>query len=229
MKRFAPLLVLVVALLVVWFSGAHRYLSWQSLAANQAILAAWVARNAVLAPLVVILGYAGAVALSVPGAVVLTLASGLLFGTLLGGAVAVAGGTLGAMLVFLAARTALAEILTRKFGALTARLRPGLERDGFFYLLSIRLVPLFPFWLVNLAPALVGMRLTPFALATFIGIIPATFIFASIGAGIGTVLAAGREPDLSIILTPSVLLPLLGLAALSLVPILWRRKAGGDG
>ena len=212
-------------LLLIWLSGTHHYLSWRSLAANQAVLAAWVARNALLAPVVTVLIYAFTVALSVPGAVVLTLASGLLFGTVLGGAVAVMGATLGALLVFLAARTALADFLNRKFGTLIARMRPGLERDGFYYLLSIRLVPLFPFWLVNLAPALVGMRLVPYVLATFLGIIPPTIVFAAIGAGIGSVLEAGKEPDLSIILTPSVLLPRLGLAALSLVPVLWRRKA----
>ena len=103
------------------------------------------------------------------------------------------------------------------------RIRPGLERDGFSYLLALRLIPLFPFWLVNLAPALVRMPLRTFVGATLLGIVPGTFVFASVGAGLGAVLAEGRQPDLSVILRPAVLLPLLGLALLSLLPVAWRR------
>jgi uncharacterized membrane protein YdjX (TVP38/TMEM64 family) len=104
-----------------------------------------------------------------------------------------------------------------------------LARDGFNYLLSIRLVPLFPFWLVNLAAALGGVRPFPYVTATLIGIAPATFVFASIGAGIGDVLARGGRPDLSAILSWPVLCPLLGLAALSLLPVAWRRWRARDG
>ena len=223
MKRWLPLLALLFVLVLAWRLDLHRQLSWPALAANQAALADFVARRAVLASLAFVGVYAAAVALSLPGAVVLTLAGGLLFGTVLGAALAVLGATGGAILVFLVARTALADMLARKFGALTAQMKPRLERDGFSYLLALRLIPLFPFWLVNLAPALAGMRLAPFALATFIGIIPATVVVASIGAGLGRVLAAGREPDLSLVFSPAVLLPLAALAALALAPVAWRR------
>ena len=103
-------------------------------------------------------------------------------------------------------------------------MRPGLERDGFFYLLTIRLIPVLPFWLVNLAPALVGMPFGAFAAATAIGIIPGTAVFAGIGAGLGDVLAAGGRPDLGVLLAPEILLPLLGLAALSLLGVWWRKR-----
>jgi len=101
--------------------------------------------------------------------------------------------------------------------------REELRRDGFSYLLAIRLVPAFPFWLVNLAAALSGMRLLPYAAATVIGVTPATFVFASIGAGIGEVLAMGGRPDLSAIFSARILGPLIALALLSLLPVAWRR------
>ena len=101
--------------------------------------------------------------------------------------------------------------------------RAGLRRDGFSYLLAIRLVPAFPFWLVNLAAALSGMRLLPYAAATVLGIMPATFVYASIGAGLGDVLSTGGRPDLTVVFSPRILGPLIGLAALSLLPVAWRR------
>ncbi len=101
--------------------------------------------------------------------------------------------------------------------------RQSLHRDGFSYLLAIRLVPAFPFWLVNLAAALSGMRLLSYGAATVIGIIPATFVFASIGDGLSGVLAAGGKPDLTMIFSPRILGPLIAMAALSLLPVAWRR------
>jgi uncharacterized membrane protein YdjX (TVP38/TMEM64 family) len=152
----------------------------------------------------------------------MTLAGGLLFGAWGGTALAVVGATIGACLLFLAARGALAPLVAGRAAGLLDRVRPGLERDGFFYLLTLRLIPVVPFWLANLAPALVGMRFGAYAGATALGIIPGTAVFAGIGAGVGDILAAGGRPDLSVILSPPILLPLLGLAALSLLGAWWR-------
>jgi uncharacterized membrane protein YdjX (TVP38/TMEM64 family) len=142
---------------------------------------------------------------------------------------AVVGATIGAILLFLAARSALAPLLATRAGPFLDRVRPGLQRDGFSYLLVMRLIPVVPFWLTNLAPALVGIPLATFAGATFIGIMPATFVFASIGAGVEVVLAAGGQPDVSLIWSPPVLLPLVGLAVLSLLPVAWRRWGTRNG
>lgn len=221
--RFWPLLLILAGLGAAYAAGLHRALSFEVLGQRQEVLRALVATHPVLAPLAYVAVYAAAAALSLPGAVVITLAGGLLFGTWLGGACAVLGATAGAVLLFLAARHALGGWLASRAGPLLGRIRPGLERDGFSYLLALRLIPLFPFWLVNLAPALVRMPLPTFAGATLLGIIPGTFVFASVGAGVGAVLADGRQPDLSVILRPAVLMPLLGLALLSLLPIVWRR------
>ncbi len=140
-----------------------------------------------------------------------------------GGILAVVGSSAGAIALFLAVRYHLADAIANRGGRFLDAVRLGLRRDGFSYLLAIRLVPAFPFWLVNLAAALSGMRLLPYAAATVIGIMPATFVFASIGAGLGDVLATGGSPDLTLIFSPRILGPLIGLAALSLLPVVWRR------
>ena len=206
---------------VAWRVGLGDALSWAGLARHQARLLTLVAAHPVAAPLVYAALYAVWVALSIPEAALVTVAGGLLFGTILGGAMAVLGATAGAVLLFLVARSAFAEAMRRRAGAFLDRLRPKLHRDGFSYLLALRLVPA-PFWLVNLAAALSGMRLLPYTAATLIGIIPATFVLAWIGAGVSGVLADGRAPDLGILFSAQVLGPLLALAALALLPVAWR-------
>ncbi|HET8995100.1 MAG TPA: VTT domain-containing protein [Acetobacteraceae bacterium] len=222
LRPLLPLLVLLAVLAPVWFSGVGHDFSWHGLARHQAALTGWVAAHPVIAPLAYVGFYVAVAALCLPEAAVVTVAGGLLFGTLFGGALAVIGATLGSIVLFLVARSALAGSFVRGGGALLARTRAALQRDGFAYLLAIRLIPAFPFWLVNLAAAVGGMRLLPYATATFIGIIPVTMVFSSLGEGLGKVLAQGREPDVLVVFSPSVLLPLLALAALSLVPVLWR-------
>lgn len=222
-RSLLPLLAILAVLLLALALGWHRHLSWAALAAAQADLQAHVDARPLASAVAYVVFYAAAVAVSIPGAVVITVTGGLLFGTIVGTALAVAGATLGAVLLFLAARSAAGPLLAARAAPLLGRIRPGLERDGFAYLLAARLIPVLPFWLINLAPALAGMRLAPFALATFLGIIPGTAVFASIGAGLGHVLEAGQTPDLGLILSPPVLLPFVALAALSLAPTLWRR------
>jgi uncharacterized membrane protein YdjX (TVP38/TMEM64 family) len=222
--RLWPLLALAGLVALAWASGATRLLSFEALGAHRAALDAWVAARPALAAGAYVALYTVVVALSLPGGVVMTLAGGLLFGAWAGTALTVVGATLGACLLFLAARSALAPLVAGRAAGLLDRIRPGLERDGFFYLLTIRLIPVVPFWLANLAPALVGMPFGAYAAATAIGIIPGTAVFSGIGAGLGEVLAAGGRPDLGVILSPPILLPLLGLAALSLLGAWWRKR-----
>ena len=229
LRRYLPLILLAAAFAAIWWSGLTRELTWAGLARNQALLAGWVGAHPVLAGGVYVGLYAVSTALSLPQAALLTIAGGLLFGAVLGTGLAVTGATAGAIVLFLAARSALGEALARRGGAALGKVREALQRDGFSYLLAIRLIPLFPFWLVNLAASVCGMRLGVFALATLIGIVPGTFVFASIGAGVGSVLAAGGTPNLSVIFSLPVLGPLLGLAVLSLAPIAWKRWKRGDG
>lgn len=222
LARIWPLLVVFAAAAGVYALGLQRYASFDALAERQQQLHGFVAGHPVLAPLAYIAIYTAAVAVAFPGGLVLSATGGFLFGTVAGGFYALLGITAGAVLLFLAARSALRPIVARRAGRLLDRITPGLERNGFSYLLALRLVPFMPFWLINLAPALVGMRLLPYAAATFLGIAPVTFVLASVGAGIGATLAAGGQPGPAALLRPDVLLPLLGLAVLALVPVAWR-------
>jgi uncharacterized membrane protein YdjX (TVP38/TMEM64 family) len=222
-QRLIAPIILIALIAAVWVLGLTDRLSWSGLARNQALLHEWVEAHPWLAPCIFVVAYAASVALSLPQATLLTMAGGLLFGTAAGGALAVIGATIGAILLFLIARSAVAGSMAARGGAALAKLREDLQQNGFSYLLAIRLIPVVPFWLINLAAALCGIRLSQFAAATFIGIIPATFVIASIGAGLGGVLARGERPDLRVLVAWPVLGPLLALAMLSLTPVIWRK------
>lgn len=226
-RRWLPLALLLAAACLVYATGLHRSLSLDVLRIHRAQLQELVAAHPFAAPLAYVAVYAAAIALAVPGALVLTLSGGFLFGPWLGGSLAVLGATLGAILVFLIARSSMGASLRARAGPWLRRLEAGFREDAFSYLLVLRLIPLFPFWLVNLVPAFLGVPLRTFALATLIGIAPASLIFASVGNGLGAVLDRGEEPDLGLVLEPSILLPLLGLAALALLPALYRRYRRG--
>jgi uncharacterized membrane protein YdjX (TVP38/TMEM64 family) len=229
LRRVLPLAVLLAALAALLASGLAGQLNWATLNQYRALLDDWIGRHPVAAPVLYAVLYAVTTALSVPEGAVLTVAGGLLFGTLLGGAMAVLGATAGALVLFLAARSAFAAARATRGGNRLARIREELHRNGFSYLLAIRLIPAFPFWLVNLAAALAGMRLLPFAVATLIGIVPATFVYAWIGAGVGGLLSAGRRPDLAVIFSPHILAPLVALALLALLPVVWRGRRRRNG
>lgn len=218
----------VIAVAIIGFFAADfdRYLSYQALAENEAWLKAQVGAAPIVAGLAYIGVYVVVVALSLPGAIWLTLSGGLLFGTLTGGLLTIIGATLGAGALFLAARYALGDMLRARFGAPLAKFEAAFNRDAWSYLLVLRLLPIFPFFIVNLGAALVGARFSVFMVTTFFGIMPGTFVFASIGNGISVVLQAGRQPDLSIVGKPEIILPLLALAILSLAPMVWRRFKG---
>ena len=217
----------IAALLMALIAGViairlSQSLSFAALGRQQSDLRAFVAAQPVLAPVAYVVAYAALVTLSLPFGALMSITGGLLFGAVAGTLYGVAGAGAGAVAVFLLARTVAGGWLARRASGLLGRVRPGLQRDGFNTLLALRLLPVVPFWLMNVAPALAGMRLAPYAAATVLGIIPATAVFVSIGAGLGDTLAAGRTPDVTVIFAPRVLLPLLGLALLALAPIGWR-------
>jgi uncharacterized membrane protein YdjX (TVP38/TMEM64 family) len=208
--------------------GGHRYLTFAALAENREWLCAVVKQAGASAALGFILAYAGLVALSVPGAALFTITGGFLFGPWIGGAYAVIGATIGATIVFLAVRAGLAGLLTRA-GPWVRRIEAGFRDNGLSYLLVLRLIPIIPFSLVNLVAAAAGLRLSVYVFGTFIGIIPVTLVYASLGNGFGTLVESGRPPDLAVLLQPNVLLPVLGLAALAIAPVFYRRwRTRGD-
>src|ERR1700719_5006595 len=183
-RRLLPLGVLVAAWIVFMLAGGYRYLTFSALAENRDWLCGLVRQWGVLAAFVYIMVYATLVALSVPGAAILTIAGGFLFGTWVGGLCAVIGATLGATAIFLAARAGLGG-LTQRAGRFVGKLEAGFRADAFSYLLVLRLVPIFPFWLVNLVAALARVRLRTYVVGTLLGIIPGSFVFVSLGQGFG--------------------------------------------
>lgn len=222
-KHFLPLGLLVVALVLAIVFDLPRYARLDTLREHREALLAFVGARPLAAPLAFLGVYAGWVALSIPGAFLLTVVAGFLFGTLLGGAVVVIAGTLGATIIFLAVRYAFADLLRAYAGRWLGKLQAGFNRNAFSYLLVLRLAPVFPFFAVNIAPAFLDVRAGTFIGATLIGIIPACFVYASVGAGLGSILDAGGELDAGSVLTPEVILALSALAALSLLPVVLKR------
>ncbi len=223
LRRFVPLAILVGGLAAFFALHLDRYLSLTMLAENRMDLLAWVQRSGALAPVAFVAIYAVAVAISVPGATVLTLAGGFLFGTVLGSIYSVVGATLGAIAVFLAARTALGDVFRARAGPTLRKMEAGFRENAASYLLLLRLVPLFPFWLVNLVPALLGVPFGIYAWTTLVGILPGSAVYTSIGNGLGALVDAGKMPNLNIILSPEILLPLVGLGLLSLLPVAYKK------
>lgn len=223
LRRLAPLALLLAALGAFFALGLHDYLSFDTLREHRAQLLALVARHPVLAPLAFTAVYAAVIALSVPGGAILTIAGGFLFGIVPATLYVVVGATIGATIVFLIARSALGDSLRARAGPRIRRMEEGFRADALSYLLVLRLIPLFPFWLVNIVPAFLGVPLRTYVLGTLVGIIPGSFVYASVGNGLGAVFEAGGTPDLGIIFEPAVLLPIVGLAALALLPVAYRR------
>jgi uncharacterized membrane protein YdjX (TVP38/TMEM64 family) len=237
--RWLPLGVLAALMALALAMGWHHYLSFKTIGLNYEALKAFIGQHFVLALAAYVAAYVAVVALSLPGGLVMTLLGGFLFGWLVGAPAAVAGATMGATILFLVARTSLGEGLVKKAGPFVARLADGFAKDAFNYLLFLRLVPAFPFWLVNLAPALLGVKLPTYVAATFIGILPATTVFSVIGAGLGSVLDAqktaydacvaggGKACSVSLspgdLVTPQLLAGLAALGLLALVPVVIKR------
>jgi uncharacterized membrane protein YdjX (TVP38/TMEM64 family) len=237
--RLAPVAAIVIVAIVVIAMGWHRQLSLETLVRHRTALMVLVEAHYVAALAAFMAIYITAVSLSIPGAVFLTITGGLLFGVIVGGAAVVVAATIGAAVIFLIARSAFSEYVVRRAGPRLTKIVHGFCADAFSYLLFLRLVPLFPFCLVNLAPALVGVKLSTFVAATAIGVIPATLVFASVGAGLDSVveaqaavyhacLASGRgdcrlDFDPAAALTPQLIGALVALGVLSLAPIVVKR------
>jgi uncharacterized membrane protein YdjX (TVP38/TMEM64 family) len=239
LRRFVPLAVIILAAVSVYATGLHRDVSLEALVRHRVAIDAEIYTHHFLAVTAYIALYITVAALSIPGSVILTVAGGLLFGTLTGAAAAVTGATIGGTIFFLVARGAFGEWLLRCAGPQASRIVAGFRADAFSYLLFLRLAPVFPFWLVNLVAALGGVALGPFVAATAIGIIPAALVFAFFGSGVDSAitgqvaaydvcLAAGRADcrfnfDLSAALTPHLVAALAALCLAALVPVIIRR------
>lgn len=227
-RRFLPLGILAGAIALAFALGLDDYLSYTALCENSDQLIAWVEAYGFVAPLVYMLVYTIVVALSLPGATFMTLAGAFMFGAAGATVYTVIGATIGATIIFLAAKTALGNVLYEKAGPGIRRMEDGFRENALSYLLVLRLIPLFPFWLVNLVPAFLGVRLTTYVIGTFFGIIPGTFVYCLAGAGLGDVLRSCAEFSVGSILTPTMIAALIGLAVLALLPVVYKRMRKGQ-
>src|SRR5919109_410164 len=189
-RRWLPVLALVALMGLVFGMGWQKYLSLKDVGLNYDVLRGLIGQHLHAALIVYILTYTAVVALSVPCALVMTVTGGMLFGWQLGTPAALVGATTGASIIFLIAKTSFGEALAAKAGPWLGKLQDGFKEHALSYLLFLRLVPAFPFVVVNLAPALLGVRLRTFVLGTFLGIIPGTTAFSMAGAGLGNAVKA---------------------------------------
>ncbi|MFD1341069.1 TVP38/TMEM64 family protein [Litorisediminicola beolgyonensis] len=225
----------LIAIAVVAVIGAvtlRDYLSFETLKDNREALLAFRDDNYVLTVAVFMAAYIAIVAFSLPGATVATLTGGFLFATFPGALFNVTAATIGAALIFLAARWGLGETLSRRMEAsdgTVRKIKDGIAENDWSVLFLIRLVPAVPFFVANLVPAFVGVPLWKFVVTTFLGIIPGAVVYTSVGAGLGEVFARGETPNLGIIFEPRILLPILGLCLLAALPILLKAVRGKKG
>ncbi|MCP4933697.1 MAG: TVP38/TMEM64 family protein [bacterium] len=240
-RRFGPLVALGTIAAFIYAMGWHRYLSFEQLATNREIITSTVKDYFILSVIGYGMVYAAVVALSLPVGLFLTVLGGFLFGPLIGGTTTVISATAGALLIFLIARTSLGETLAEKAGPWIEKLREGFKEHALNYLLFLRLVPAFPFWLVNIAPALLGVKTSTYIIGTLIGIIPGTFAFSYVGAGLGSVIEAqshayneciakaasdGVPAHCSVslnpadLVTPELLLAFAALGVVAIIPVL---------
>jgi len=209
-RKILILLVFAAVVAAFYFLDLEKYLTLESLKANRAQLMELRAAHAVPFAAVFVLIYVVQTAFSLPGAAILSLAAGAIFGVLQGTLFVVSGATVGAILAFLVSRTLLRDWVVRKFGTRMEGIDRGLRENGLSYLLFLRLVPAFPFFLVNLACGVTGLPLRTYALGTLVGIIPGSLVFVNAGASLAAIETVRQ------VVSPRVLgsFALLGLFAL---------------
>ncbi len=246
-RRWLPLILLAAVMALALSMGWHRYLSLKTIGLNYDALKSFIADNLALALLSYIGLYVAIIALSLPVGLIMTLSGGLLFGWQIGAPAAVIGATIGATIVFLIVTSSFGSTLAGKAGPFVAKLRDGFQENALSYLLFLRLVPAFPFVIVNLVPALLGVRLSTFVIGTGIGIIPGTTAYSLAGSGLGSVieaqnavykacLAAGHSDpatactysiDLTQIVTRELVWAGIALGVVALIPVAlkyWSRR-----
>ncbi|MGA8164392.1 MAG: TVP38/TMEM64 family protein [Waddliaceae bacterium] len=218
--RFLPLMIIVVLMVLAYALGLQNYFTYDTLRQYRLSLLDLVSEHPFLSPILFMAVYMASTALSIPGGTILSIFGGFLFPQPLSTLYVVIAATLGAMTIFLAAGTAFGEMMAQKAGPRIDKMRAGFQENAANYLLFLRLVPLFPFWLVNVAPAFFGVRLWTFAWTTFLGIIPGAFVYTQAGVGLGAILDSGEPLSLDTIFNVQVKIALAALALFALLPVI---------
>ena len=222
-KQLIPIFILGAGLALFFVFDLDKYVTQETLRDNREWLLAKVAKQSLLTAIIFISIYIVGVAFSLPIAAILTIIGGFMFGQYLGTLYVVSGATIGATCLFLVAKTAFGDFLRAKAGPAVKGMEEGFRENELSYLLVLRLIPVFPFFIVNLVPAFLGVSLKNFLIGTFFGILPGSFVFVSVGAGIGSIFDQGKTLDFSNILTKEIITALIGLAMLALLPVVYKK------
>lgn len=221
-KKYLPILLILLISAIAWYFEVYKYFSFEVFKENQKLLESFIETEKLLSILIYCGIYILIVSVSIPGASFMTITGGLLFGQWIGTLASVVSATIGASILFLSARMASSDLLAKKSGSWINKMKDGFKENAFTYLLTLRLIPIFPFAVINVAAAIFQISLRTFFFATLIGIIPGSFVYTSMGVALREVIA---QPDFSsgLILNPKVLFALAGLGLLALLPVLYKK------
>ena len=221
-RRLWPLALIAVALAAAWASGVHKYLSLETLREQQGVLRAFVSEHFVLAIAIYVAVYASATMLMLPGALWITIAGGFLFGLWGGTPATIVGATLGASALFFAAKSSVGAALRERAGPFVQKMEKGFQEDAVSYMFALRFLPVVPFPVANIAPAIFGAKYRDYVLTTALGIVPGVLAYTWIGAGLGATFAAGGEPDLASV-AGNLIPAFIALGVVSLLPVAYKK------
>lgn len=222
-KKSIPLFIILTVVVLFYALGLHKQFSLEMLKAHHTQLQIFTAQHFWLSSLILVAIYAVVTAFTLPLAALLSITSGYLFGVAWGSLLVVVGATCGATSLFLIVRYALSEWVQKRSAKWVHQLKAGFNENAFNYLLTLRLIPVIPFAILNSVPALLDMRATQFILATALGIVPGTVVYNWLGNGLRNTIAIRESINLSIIFEPQILIPLILLACLALVPVVYKK------
>lgn len=224
LSRFIPLLIIVVLMALFYALGVNDYFSWEVFKEHRASIKRFVNSYPVTSPLIYSAIYALIAALSIPVAFLLSMIGGFLFPQPLSTFCVVVGATCGASILFLVAKTALHDFLKKKFATLIDKMRSGFQRNAISYMLLLRVLPIFPFWLVNIAPVFFKVTFTTFVWTTFVGIIPGAFVYTQAGRGIDAIFEGEGSISFWDLLNREMVIGLIGIIILAIIPMVVKRK-----
>ncbi len=222
-KKLLPLGIIAAALALIFGMGWNEYFALDTLSKYESQLDGFVNDNYVVAILGFVALYAVLVAVFFPGALILTIFGGFLFGAVAGSAAVITGASLGAVINYILARWVMRDLMVQKAGNALKKVETGLQENELSYMFILRLVPAFPFFVVNIVAGVFGVKMRNY-LISMAGIIPGSAVYASIGNGFRQTLAEGGELSIgSTITQPYVLFPMVGLVILALIPVVVKK------
>ena len=222
-KQYGLLITLLCICLLFYITGIHHFITFDKIKSNHTLILNYVHNHSIKSTLSFIIAYVVLAASSIPIAGVLTIASGLLFGTYLGTLYVVFSASLGSYIAFIAYKTALRTWVKSKMGEKLRHFEKGFHDNAFRYCFLLRLAPIFPFWTINMAMALLGMKQREYIISTTLGIIPCTWLYVYLGSQIGEIIRNKQHISFDTLSNPSLTIPLICLIGLSIAPLAYRK------